>query len=236
MHEILVLARQKRNDCKIKIKVPLRSMQIIHRDSKVIETIKPLQQYIMTELNIKNISYSCDESNWIDYDIKPNSPILGKRFGKQFPHYRKLIAAMTLEEISILEEEGSIKLDDQEFTQQEILLYRKAKENTDVVAGRMIAITLDTNIDHELKIEGLAREVVNRVQKTRKEMCLDVDNRINITFAASGDLAKAISCHAKYIADETLALDIKIVDKVSSDISYDIEGHTIEIALEKVEV
>ena len=153
MQAVILLGRQKRNDSKIKIKIPLKSLCIVHRDAAVLEAIKPLESYLRAELNVKAITYSTDEAHWICYDVKPCSPVLGKRFGKRFGHFRQLIANLTLAEIQLLEEQGAITLDGEVFNRDDILLYRNAREGMPVTCGAAIAIVLDTELDEALMQE-----------------------------------------------------------------------------------
>ncbi|MEE3003397.1 MAG: isoleucine--tRNA ligase [Pseudomonadota bacterium] len=233
MQQIIVLGRQQRNDKKIKVKIPLRKILVIHRDKSVLQEVRKLESYILAELNVKEVEYTDAESEWVDYDIKPYSPVLGKRLGKRFGHFRKLISQIDLAQIEELEKTGKLELDNELFSESDILLYRKAKLGTDVVSSPKIAIMLDLELDKELLVEGLAREVVNRIQKTRKDLDFNVDDRINITYAASGDLHEAIVTHSKYIAQETLAISLKKDDELSAGFTYEIDDLQLKLFLSK---
>jgi isoleucyl-tRNA synthetase len=234
MQDILVLGRQKRNDEKVKVKIPLQSILIIHRDPAVLETIKPLASYIQAELNVKHIDFTSEESAWIEYDIKPCSPLLGKRLGKRFGYFRQRIAGITLEQIEVLEQAGALTLEDEVFTQEEILLYRQPKAGVDVVCGPKIAISLDMTLTDALLAEGRAREVVNRIQKTRKDIGLHVEDRISIRCQAGSVLAAIIETHQAYIAKETLAVSLVLVDSLADAIRCDIDDDTLHLHIEKV--
>ena len=231
MQQVLVLARQRRNDAKIKVKIPLRSLKIIHRDDNVLSQIRKLESYILAELNVKSISYTTAETDWVNYDIKPNSPVLGKRLGKKFNHFRGLIAALSMEQISVLERDGRVTLDGEEFSPEDILLFKQVKEGTDAVVGDKIAISLDITLDDELLAEGLAREVVNRIQKTRKDMDLNVDDRINVSLSADDDLLAAITKHEAYIAKETLTTKLDIVAACDGASEHDIDGKVLKLII-----
>lgn len=233
MGQVLVLARQQRNDAKIKVKIPLRSLKIIHRDDDVLAQIRKLESYVLAELNIKNISYTTAETDWVNYDIKPNSPMLGKRFGKKFNHFRALIAALSMEQIAALENDGKIMLEDESFSKSDILLFKQAKKGMNAVVGNKIAIWLDTALDADLLAEGMAREVVNRVQKTRKDIDLNVDDRINIALSVDSELLLAIEKHQAYIAKETLATSLLIVDNLEDGLEHDIDGNMLKLKIEK---
>jgi isoleucyl-tRNA synthetase len=234
MQQVLVLARQRRNDAKIKIKIPLRSLKIIHRDDNVLAQIRKLESYILAELNVKNISYTTAETDWVNYDIKPNSPVLGKRLGKKFNHFRGLIAALSMEQISMLENDGKVTLDGEEFSRTDILLFKQVKEGVSAVVGDKIAISLDTALDADLLAEGMAREVVSRVQKTRKDIDLNVDDRINIVLSADAELLGAIEKHQAYITKETLTTDLMVVVNCEDGTEHDIDGNMLKLKIEKV--
>lgn len=228
MQQVLVLARQQRNDAKIKVKIPLKSLKIIHRDDSILEQIRKLESYVLSELNVKSISYTTAETDWVNYDIKPNSPVLGKRFGKNFNHFRGLIAGLDMEQISTLENNGIVILDNEGFSKGDIFLFKKVKEGVNAVAGDKIAISLDMTLDEELLAEGLAREVVNRIQKTRKDLDLNVDARINIELSADKDLCDAIAKHKNYIIKETLTVNLEVVGACSG-IDHDIDGKALKL-------
>jgi isoleucyl-tRNA synthetase len=232
MQQVILLGRQQRNDEKIKVKIPLREILIIHRDSSILDEVKKLESYIKAELNVKEVKYTNSENEWVDYDIKPCSPVLGKRLGKRFGHYRKLISDLTLDRVLELESKGEIIIDGELFSSSDILLYRKAKEGTSVVAAANIAIKMDLTLDETLLSEGLAREVVNRIQKTRKDIGLEVDDRINIRFDASVKLQDVILKNSDYIAKETLALGITLQPNTDS-VHYSIDDLDLWLDIER---
>lgn len=233
MQQVLVLGRQRRNDLAIKVKIPLRSVLIVHRDKAVLAQVEQLSNYIKTELNVKQVLFSCAETEWICYDVKPVSPILGKRLGAKFGHFRSLINAMDLTQVMQLEHESSIKLDNEVFSREEILLTRKSKGNENVVVGELISIVLDVTLDDDLLAEGMAREIVNRVQKTRKDMDLEVDDRIIIAFNSSSKLQQIVGKHSAYICRETLAVAIKLQENLVSRFVYDIDGEEFIVTISK---
>jgi isoleucyl-tRNA synthetase len=234
MQQIILLGRQKRTEEKIKVKTPLSNLTIIHKDQNLLDEIKKLESYLRTELNVKTISYDTNEEKYINLYAKPNLPVLGKRFGKQMGQYMKLIKAISSEQLCELEEKGSLKLGDESFTPADFLIFREAKEGTQALSNKHISIDLDCNLTSELIREGLARECVNRIQKTRKEIGLNVDDRINITCFATGELSEALSNNQKYICGETLATSMTIAsDKETYEHTFDIEGDTLNLVITK---
>ncbi|MBL6988807.1 MAG: isoleucine--tRNA ligase [Bacteriovoracaceae bacterium] len=208
MQQIILLGRQKRNQVQIKVKTPLRTLTIIHKDQELLDEIAKLESYIKSELNVKQLLYSTDEQNYIKLYAKPNSPVLGKRLGRDFGKFRNLIGKLSAVELEALEKDGSITLDGEDFRDEEILVFREAKEGTHTLSNRFISIDLDCNLDPALIDEGLAREVVNRIQKSRKDKNFNVADRIEITYAGDPEIENVLAKHLDYIAKETLAKSV----------------------------
>lgn len=208
MQQLILLGRQKRNQVQIKVKTPLATLRVIHKEQSLLDEISKLEGYIKTELNVKNVEYTTDEDKYINLFAKPNSPVLGKRLGKDFGKFMGLIKNLKAEQLLELEEKGELELAGEKFAPSDILIFREAKEGTQALSNRFISIDLDTELSEELILEGLAREVVNRIQRTRKDIGLNVEDRIIISYKASEKLAKAIKEHTDYITKETLTTDL----------------------------
>ncbi|MBT7611340.1 MAG: isoleucine--tRNA ligase [Bacteriovoracaceae bacterium] len=228
LQQIILLGRQKRNQVQIKVKMPLSTLTIIHKDQSLLDEIHKLESYIKTELNVKNIEYTVDEAKYIKFYSKPNSRVLGKRFGREFGKFKKLIEALSHQDISSLEEKGTIEIKGESFNTDDILLFREAKEGSEALSNRFISINLDCTLSADLIQEGLAREVVNRIQKTRKELNFNVDDRINIAFKGSDELEKAITIHKDYISQETLALSLMILEGSQSSSTDQLHQFSID--------
>ncbi|MFN0001688.1 MAG: isoleucine--tRNA ligase [Pseudohongiellaceae bacterium] len=208
MQNIILLGRQKRNQVKIKTKVPLARLTIIHLEQSMLDEIARLENYIKSELNVKNVEYSQDENQFINLFAKPNSPVLGKRFGKNFGSFRKAIEALDSRQLQLLQNNGILMLEGENFSLEDILIFREAKPGTQALSNRFISIDMDCTLDAALISEGLAREVVNRIQKTRKDLGFNVTDRIHIEYAADNDLHAAIKQHEDHIKNETLCLTL----------------------------
>jgi len=230
MQNIILLGRQKRNQVKIKTKTPLARLTIIHRDQAMLDEIARLADYIESELNVKALQYSTDEARYIRLYAKPNAPVLGKRLGKDFGRFRQLIEALDAQQLDALQEQGSLTLDGETFGVDDILVFREAKPGLEALSNRFISIDLDCSLNPALVREGLAREVVNRIQKTRKDSGLNVTDRIDVRYRAEGELAEAIREHAEYIRQETLCDSL---ETGGGDLNFDIDEHTLNISLDK---
>ncbi|MBF0312660.1 MAG: isoleucine--tRNA ligase [Oligoflexia bacterium] len=216
MMQIILLGRQRRNQVQIKVKTPLRKLLIIHKDELALNEIRcKLAPYIQGELNIKSIEYSLEEERFIRLYAKPNAPLLGKRFGKEFARFRALIEKLGSKEVAMLEAGGEILLEGEKFNASDILVYREPIGNdVEIISNRFITMKLDSKLDQELIDEGTAREIVNRIQRMRKEMNFHVSDRIEISAQGDSELVNVIKKHEEYIKQETLTGVVHYIDSV----------------------
>ncbi len=231
LKQILILGRQRRGELKIKTKTPLSTLTIIHKDAELLSEIQKLEDVIKQELNIKQVVYDQAEANYINLYAKPNSPRLGARLQKRFGQFRGLIQALNHEQIETLEKGEPITLQDEVFTREDVLIFREAKEGTDTVTNRHVSIVIDGNLTQELINEGIAREVVNRIQKTRKDLNLNVSDRIHISFDVSEELKPIIEKHLDYICQETLCTQSIFTSMNEADCEDNIDGHRLKLAI-----
>lgn len=232
MQNIILLGRQKRNQVKIKTKTPLRRLTIIHQDKAMLDEIARLETYIKGELNVKTLEYSQIEDRYIKLFAKPNAPVLGKRLGKDFGRFRGLIEKLDAAALNALQERGSMQIDGVEFGADDILVFREPKAGTEALSNRFISIDMDCTLDPALIEEGLAREVVNRIQKTRKDIGLNVADRIAIAYSADKELADAIAKHAEHIKRETLCTELNATDAACAA-NFDIDDLKLGLTIEK---
>ncbi len=231
MQNIILLGRQKREQVKIKTKIPLSGLTIIHESPDMLEEIARLADYIGSELNVKNIEYSTDEGRYINLFAKPNLPVLGRRLGKNLNKYRQLIQDLDVKSLNQLQADGTLTLEGETFGPDDILVYREAKEGTETVSNRFISIDLACDLTEDLVDEGLAREVVNRIQKTRKDIGLNVTDRITVNYSGDAALAKAIEKHKDYIAQETLCTSFVLSE--ADEHKFDVDGKDLYLNIKK---
>ena len=143
-----------------------------------------------------------------------------------------LIKQISTHQLEQLEKGGSVTLAEECFTKQDFLILREARANTNTLSNRHISIVLDCTLTDELLEEGLAREVVNRIQKTRKELGFNVNDRIQIVFSADTPLTKAINNHSQHICKETLTTSLK-AGKAGQN-SFQIEKHNLTMDISRV--
>ncbi len=215
MQEIILLGRQKRNQTLIKVKTPLSSLTVIHQDQDLLDAVSELEDFLKVELNVKTVKYDNNEDKHIKLYAKPNSRVLGKKLGKEFKKFFGPISKIESSELKLVEAGENITLMDQTLEPEDLLIYREAHEGSNAISNRWISIDLDTNLTQELVDEGMAREFVNRIQRSRKDLGFNVEDRIIVTLESSDLIENIVSKFSNYIQTETLTTEIKVasVDK-----------------------
>jgi isoleucyl-tRNA synthetase len=235
VQQVINLGRQKRVSEGVKVKTPLKTIRVIHQDHSLLQEIKKLEEYIKSELNIKNVEYLTNEDDFVLLSAKPNTPVLGKKLGKELNHYRLLIEKLPSLEVQKIESGGSVQLESHSFDSATILVFRNAKPGTQAVTNRFITIDLPCDLDQDLVDEGLAREIVSRIQKTRKESNLNVSDRITVSIKANENIERIIKKHQQYIGQETLSTHFEFSKNLTGpSFSHDIDEEKLEISLKKL--
>jgi isoleucyl-tRNA synthetase len=210
----------------------LRRLTIVHRDAELLAELRTLEAFVRRELNVKEVHYDLAEDNYISLYARPNFPVLGKRLGKRMKEFAELIRRLTREQIDELQDTGSITLDGEAFNADEIHVLREAKPGTNAVSNRFISIDLDFTLDDELIAEGIAREAVNRIQRSRKEMNLNVADRIAVTYSGADPVVVAIGKYSGYVAGETLATRLEAGDPGAGAFDTTIDDQTFRYRIE----
>jgi isoleucyl-tRNA synthetase len=229
MQQIILLGRQKRNQVQIKVKTPLKRLTIIHKEQKLLNEISKLGEYIQTELNVKNIEFSTNEGDFIKLYAKANLPVLGKKLGKDMGKFKAMIEKLDGAALTALEEEGSLVLEGITFFPEEVLIFREAKVGTEAMSNRFISIDMDTKPDQSLIDEGHAREISSAIQKQRKALNFNVDDRITVEFKGNDKFTALLSnpTHVKYIQDQTLATKVAAGNVGSGSVEINIDEEVL---------
>ena len=185
--------------------------------------IRAVEGLILSELNIKQIDLLSDSSMFVK-QIKPDFKKMGPKYGKDMKAVAARIQAMTQEEIATLESAGILKVDVDgrqfEVATDQVEITTQDVEGSVVASEDGITVALDITIDEKLRNEGIAREVVNRIQNMRKEQGLNVGDRIGILINAANSVKLAIEQNIDYICLETLSDSLAFTDSA--------EGETVE--------
>ena len=234
MQQVILLGRQKRINEGVKVKTPLNTLKVIHQDKDLLKEMSKLEEYIKIELNIKNIEYLTNESDFVVLSAKPNLPVLGKKLGKEMGAFKPLIEKLSSLDVQRIENGDKININNVDFDASEILVFRNAKPGTQAVTNRLITIDLDCTLDQNLIDEGLAREMVNRIQKTRKDSNFNVADRIEVTIFTTPELAKIFDKYQSYISSETLMVKGSLSSsKITGAMTHEIDDASFDVLAKK---
>ena len=235
MNQVMLMGRNIRETIKVRAKIPLKSLRVIHRDQAVLDALAPLTSYIKDELNVREIVLDVDEDKHIDVSAKANFKALGKRLGKKMKPVAGAIAALPLAKLLELEDGATLEIDGEAITLDDVEIRRAAKHDADsLMTHQLVSIELDPEVTDEQRVEGLSREVIRRIQMARKNADLQLDDRIVLQLACGTELRDAIETHKDAVSEGTLAASVDIVDAPGGQHveSFDIDGLAIEIGLE----
>ncbi len=205
---------------KIKVRQPLRKIIIPVLDSSQREEIEAVLDLIKSEVNVKEIELLDDASGILVKQIKPNFRVLGPRFGKDMKQVAKEIEALGQEDIQKIEQEGEITLHIE--NKKVILQLQDVEIFSQDIAGWLVAssgaltVALDITITDDLRREGIARELVNRIQNLRKDSGFEVTDRIDIKILKNGSVEEAVASNIDYIKTETLTADLNFEDTLEN--------------------
>jgi isoleucyl-tRNA synthetase len=200
---------------KIKVRQPLQRILVPVLSEKFKSQVAHVAELIQTEVNIKEIEYLDDASGILVKNIKPNLPVLGKKLG---PKMRFVVAALQgwgATEINQIEREGnyllSVEGEEIDLLLEEVLISSQDIPGWSVASDQGVTVALDVNLTEELKQEGVARDLVNRIQNLRKDLGLEVQDKITLLVSDSNPLVNAsIALFGGYIQEETQAISLSL--------------------------
>ncbi len=232
------LVHSLRKQHRLKVRQPLSKILVPAINEKVKQQISEVEELIKTEVNIKDVEFIDEKSGLLTKRIKPNFAKLGRQYGARMKDITKAIQAMSQEDIRLLEKEQvfalqladapvTLGLDDVEITFEDIPGWSVASEGN-------ITIALDITLTDELKREGIARDLVNRIQNIRKDIGLDVQDKIKISVKPEDEMVKsALSTYKEYICTETQALKLELTDQLHDGNKMEIDAYQMMIKIEQ---
>ena len=247
LEECMQLAQQSssmilalRRKAEKKVRQPLQKAVIPAADDKTREQLSYIADLIKTEVNVKELEIvSADDSSIsLVKRIKPNFKTLGKKYGKQMKEIAAVISAWDQAAISAIERNGSAQLDlasgavvveltDVEIATEDMPGWLVANEGT-------LTIALDVTVTEELRQEGIARELVNRIQNIRKSNGYEITDKIEVEIERLDAINDAVTNYAEYIGGQVLANEIRLVDTLANATDLDFEDYIVKVKVEKV--
>jgi isoleucyl-tRNA synthetase len=204
--------------------------------SKKFEAVRDL---VLAEVNVKEVEYIEDTSSVLVKKIKPDFRKLGPKYGKMMKDISNAVAGMSQKDIYSFEAEGSFSFEIKgqviTLSEEDVEIFSEDIPGWQVANEGRLTVALDVSVTDELHYEGIARELVNRVQNIRKENGYDVTDKIKIIVEDKNFLKEAVNRHSKYIGTQTLATSIEILPDVDGDDfrEIDIDNVNVKVKISK---
>jgi isoleucyl-tRNA synthetase len=220
----LVLSLRKREN--IRVRQPLQKIMVPVIDDAFEAHLKEVESLILSEVNVKELEYVRDSSVFVK-SIKPNFKALGPKVGKNMKALSAQVAQLSQDQISAMEREGMLQLnldgDPFELIAEDVEIATKDIPGWKVASEGSVTVALDVTISPELRSEGIARELVNRIQNLRKDSGLDVTDRIDLYVENHPEIEQAVNINKNYICAETLADKLIIKPAITDENALEVE-------------
>lgn len=224
-----------RKEYKLKVRQPLQKAHLITSNQELLHSLKKQMQLIADELNVKEVELHSDEAKFVQWLAKPNFPVLGKKIGKLIPQAKEAMQNFDRKQIQTLAAGRTLRVqiggESVELEPADVQIERKVKEGLAAGNEGELTVALDTALNEELLEEGLARELVNKINTMRREMEFDVVDRIRLVLQTT---PRVIACFAKYrdyICHEVLAVDVQFGKCEGTP--WDLNGEETYISIHK---
>ncbi len=230
--QICSLIHSIRKNSKIKVRTPLQKVLLPVLDEKFAQRVKTVEAIIKSEVNVKEVQYIDDTSGLLVKKVKPNFAKLGKQYGPKMKEVSAVINSFTKEEISTIEKTGGLNKGGFDLVLDDVLISSEDIPGWAVASANGITVALDVTLTDDLKREGIARDFVNRIQNLRKDMGLEVLDKISIEVERNGEvMTSAISEFKQYISTETQAVSLEIKDNVANAAEVDMDESILKVLI-----
>lgn len=227
---ICSLVHSIRKNSKIKVRTPLQKVLLPVLDEKFAQRVKSVEDIIKAEVNVKEIQYIDDTSDLLVKKVKPNLAKLGKQYGPKMKEVSAVIASFTKEDIQTIEKKGKLSKGGFDLVVEDVLISSEDIPGWSVASEGNVTVALDITLTDALRKEGTARDFVNRIQNLRKDMGLEVLDKISVELqSSSADVDKAITEFSDYIRTETQALSLEIKSTVSDAVEIEMEDFNLNV-------
>ena len=225
-----------RKKINIIVKQPLQKL-MIPVDALMKERLESVKSLIMNEVNVKEIDFVEGTSNLLVKKVKCNFKILGKKFGSLMKQVAAAVTAMNQEQISVLENEGKIVLDlngtPAEIETSEVEIFSEDIPGWVVANEGVLTVALDTVVTEELRREGIARELVSKIQNIRKGSGFEITDKIKVSLSKNEQTDSAVKEYNTYICNQVLANSLNLVDEVKDGIELSFDDFSLYVSVVK---
>jgi len=234
VQDVVSVGHALRKEQRLKVRQPLRCAFVATFDLERLRILKSKESLIREELNVKKVAFKTDESEFFELIAKPNYRILGKRVGRLIKPLEKAIAQFSRSDLQRLLDGASLPLsiEGQEIvlTLEDVAVERKIIEGVVALAAAGVSVAFDTTLNEDLLMEGLARELVNKINTMRRDAALHVSDRIQVTIETTDRVEKAFDLHCDYICHEVLATQV-FFKPCSNGKEWDLNGEPTKIEI-----
>ena len=229
----MILSLRKRAEKNVR--QPLQKAVIPASDKETLQALLHVQDLIKSEVNVKELVITTAEDSEVKLvkKIKPNFKVLGKKVGGKMKELAVAIGKMTQDEIAQFEAAGTFRLLDIDLVAEDVDIITEDMPGWLVANNGILTIALDIELTDALVEEGIARELVNRIQNLRKTSGLEITDRITIEIERRDEIAAAVEHCREYIVSQVLATSLTLVDKVAEPQVLDMDGYTVNINIKK---
>lgn len=233
VRNLISIGRYVREESKVKVRQPISEILLDGKNETIIGDLVPL---IKEELNVKEVIFTNELDNYMNFTVKPNFKVCGPIFGPKIKNFSEKLLNLTSEEISKLQNNENINItideNSYEITNEMVDIRISSKEGFNVGMENNNFIILNTNLTEELILEGIARELVSKIQNLRKNSGFEIMDRIAIYYSGDDKFKEALEKNSEYIKNETLANEI--IEKEDLEEIYDLNGHDVKLDVERI--
>jgi isoleucyl-tRNA synthetase len=233
VRKVVNLGRGLRKREGLRVRQPLHSVTVVTRSTSEQAAVRDHAALIAEELNVRSVDVHADEGGLVDLTAKANFQTVGPRYGNRTKDVAAVIEALGHDELVEILDGRIIEAGGFSLATGDVIVTRNPREGTVVATEDSLSVSLDCALTDALVIEGLARELVNRIQSMRRDAGFDVTDRITVHYSTESDaLGSALVEHASMIASEVLAETLAASDTVDTD-AIDIEGEPINLLIDR---
>lgn len=233
--DVVSMGRTARGESNIKIRQPLGKMYV---PAKLKSSLDKMIALVQEEVNIHEIEYVAEDSDFVQYELKPQFKVMGPKYGKLM---KRIAAELEKADASVairnfakdLPFELMVDSQKVELLPEDLQVQIRPREGYTFASIKDLYVALDTSLNEELILEGYARELINKIQFSRKEQGFEIMDRILITYSGDEDIKKAVEIYGKFIMSETLSDELSFTDDQNMPV-IDINGKEVRLAVKRL--
>ncbi len=235
VQQVVSLGHALRKENKLKVRQPLSCAHLICSDEKSLAALKKQQDLIADELNVKTVQLHSDETRFVKLKAKPNFRILGKKVGKLMNATQAVVQKLPLASLKKLLDGNTVEIvvegETIVLTPEDVAVEREVNPGVIAASKGDLTVALDTELTPDLILEGIARELINKINSLRRELDFAVTDRIDVKIQTTPEVRRAFETHRDYICHETLTISFDFTPLTGEPI--DINGHATILGLQK---